>query len=288
MLLKNFLVDEMKIAKGSVKLPIKSLIETQRERYEEMAQDTTRPFSHMVYHTSPGNRLIVHVKVPSRSLTKFYYDVLLELEPTPGAVSFGDCNVKIFSNSPSFVYTYAYVFYHLDVGDESPAGKRKSRTGMIIDTFSRKIPRDRLLMPGTESKIGKKVLNNEPSTRNPLGLPYLDSSIYAAIFYLEDVTTLPQVMAQKNYRTEAQIFNSVLDFNRLMAERKKVAAREKASADRKRRSEEKAAQQVEKDTASANRRGLHIVKPTAPRRAVNVIKPMATKSTRIRKPTHIG
>lgn len=286
MLLKNFLVDEMQVTKGAVKMPIKSLIETQRARYEEMSQDTSRPFSHMVYRTVPGGRLIVHVKVPSRSLSKFYYDVLLELEPTDGAVSFGDCNVKIFSNCPSFVYTYAYVFYHLDVGDQSPAAKRKSRTGMIIDTFTRKIPRDRLLMPGTEDKLGKKVLNNEPSTRNPLGLPYLDSSLYAAIFYLEDATTLPQVMAQKNYRTEVQIFTSVMDFDRLMTERKKVALREKAAADRKRKSDESSAKRVEKETAAINRRGMHVVKPKAPVRAKAAIKPTSTRS--IKKPTHIG
>lgn len=286
MLLKNFLMDEMQVAKGSVKMPIKGLVEAQRDRYQEMSEDTSRPFSYMVYHTTPGNRLIVHVKVPSRSLKKFYYDVLLELEPVDGAVTFGDCNVKVFSNCPSFIYTYAYVFYHLDTGDQSTGKTRKSRSGMIIDTFTRKIPRDRLLMPGTEKKVGKKVLNNEPSTRNPLGLPYFDSSIYAAIFYLEDVTTLPQVMAQKNYRTEAQIFSSVMDFDRLMAERKKVAVREKADEDRKRRSEKASVKSVEKDTDRINRRGTKLMKPSAPLHAKSSVKPTSAQS--VKKPIHIG
>ena len=174
MLLKNFLADELQVKKGSVKMPIKSLVDQYKERYEEMAQDTSRPFSYMVYQTTPGGRIIVHVKVPSRSLTKFYYDVLLELEPTDKATTIRDCHVKFFSNSPSFIYSYAYVFYHLDPGDSSTPKGRRSRSGMIIDTFTKKIPRDRLLMPGTEKKIGDKVLKNEPVVRNPLGLPYLD------------------------------------------------------------------------------------------------------------------
>lgn len=286
MLLKHFLVDELQITKGAVKMPIKSLIETYRERYEEMAKDRSKPFQHTTYRTVPGNRLLAHVKVPSRSLPKFYYDVLLELTPTDKAADFGDCHVKIFSNSPSFVYTYAYVFYHLDVGDKSPAAKRKSRTGMIIDTFTNKIPRDRLLMPGTEKKLGSKVLDNEPSTRNPLGLPYLDSSIYLAIFYLQDVTTLPQVMGEKNYRTEAQILSSVMDFDRLMAARKREANRVKTTAERKRRSDEAAVRKVEKATRRA---GTNLIKPKAPMQPVKASAVTKAASVRApKRPTHIG
>lgn len=286
MLLKNFLVDELQITKGAVKMPIKSLIESYRDRYEEMSKDRTRPFQHTTYRTVPGNRLMVHVKVPSRSLPKFYYDVLLELSPSDKAVDFGDCHVKIFSNSPSFVYTYAYVFYHLDVGDKSPAKKRKSRTGMIIDTFTNKIPRDRLLMPGTEKKLGGKVLGNEPSTRNPLGLPYLDSSIYLAIFYLQDVTTLAQVMAEKNYRTEAQILSSIPDFDRLMASRKKEAAKVKKETERKRKADESTVRKAEK---AIRKPGATLVKPKAPVRPTTAAAATRVTTARgLKKPTHIG
>lgn len=279
MLLKNFLADELQVKKGSVKMPIKSLVDQYKERYEEMAQDTSRPFSYMVYRTTPGGRIIVHVKVPSRSLTKFYYDVLLELEPTDKATSIRDCHVKFFSNSPSFIYSYAYVFYHLDPGDSSTPKGRRSRSGMIIDTFTKKIPRDRLLMPGTEKKIGDKVLKNEPVVRNPLGLPYLDSSIYVAIFYLEDITTLPQILSQRNYRTESQIFNSVADFDKLMADRKRVALREKNQAVAKQKRENTEVRKVEKQVHKVNR-GSQFTKPLKP------IAPIrATKPTGIRKPS---
>ena len=284
MLLKNFMQNELQVKKGSVKIPIKGLIDQYRERYEEMSQDTSRPFHHTVYRTTPGNRIIIHVKVPSRSLSKFYYDILLEIDPTDKAASIEDCNIRFFSNSPSFVYTYAYVFYHLDPdqGEPNPKQKRKLKTGMIIDTFTRKIPKDRLLMPGTEKKLGNQPLHQEPSTRNPLGLPYLDSSLYLAIFYLEDVTTLPEILSQKNYRTEAQIFNAIPTFDKLMAERTKLAKKEREAAAKKRKDEEKSIRTTETTVRKANSiRGIKQLSHT--------LKPQSAKRVQgVKKPKHVG
>lgn len=219
MLLKEFMQDNMPLSKGSVKIPIKGIRDNYRARYETLSK--SKPFIHDVYKINPGGRNIVHVKVPSETVDKFYYDVLLEVEPGPLARSLEQCHVRFFSNCPSFVYSYAYIFYHLNVDGETPIKPPKTKSsGAIIPMLLTKIPRSRLLMPGTEEKLGDAVLDNAPDTRNPHRLIMLDKSLYYAIFYLEDNVPLNTILKTRRYRTEGQVVAAVSDFESLMAKRK--------------------------------------------------------------------
>ena len=278
MLLKEFMLDNVSVGKGSVKIPMKGFIESMRERYDEMAKNNIKPFLYSVYKVTPGDRIIVHVKIPSRSLaTKFYYDVLLELDPPKTAVTIEDCHVKIFSNSPSFVYSYAYVFYHLDPdGKQIDPKKSRKGAGLLINRLQGKIPSSRLLMPGTEDKLGDKVLKNPPVIRNPHNLPLFDSSIYLAIIYLEEVTSLPLILHQARRITENQLLSSIPDFEKLMEQRKRIARKE---SDLKKK--EKARVQAEFEEHEKKLRRLNsshgVMKQKTPNRAK---KPSAMKKPR--------
>lgn len=247
MLLKEFMQDNMPLSKGSVKVPIKSIRDEYRERYDKLSKD--KPFKHELYKTSPGGRVIVHVKVPSETLDTFYYDVLLEVEGTPTARGLENCNVKFFSNCPSFVYTYAYIFYHLSA--DGTVSRDNKSGGAIITLLRRKLPQDRLLMPGTEDKIGDAVLDNEPNTRNPHRLIMLDKSLYYAVFYLMDNVKLSDILNNHNLRTEAQILASVSDFDTLMAKRKQEERREKRTKLQNQRTEQRAAHKEMKSKIAA-------------------------------------
>lgn len=277
MQLKSFMQDTVSMQKGSVKIPIKGMIETYRERYEELA--AVKKFSHIAYKTLPGGRHIVHVKVPSKTLNRFFYDVLLEFEPTPGATTFEDCNIRIFSNSPSFVYSYAYVFYHLDPDGDSTDKERKRagvrRPGMLIDKLVRKIPSGRLLMPGTEKKLGEKVIDNAPVIRNPYGLPLFDSSIYMAIFYLNDTATLADVLSTRNVKSENLIFMAIPDFDILMDQRARIAVKEKSARDVKRRADEASIKKTETAVKESNRykTSAHLIKPKAAMKPASIHSP---------------
>ena len=122
MKLSVFLEDELSITKGSIKLNIKSQLEKYREKYEALIAKKKLVVDY--YRIMPSKTAIIWVKVPSQSLDKFYYDVLIQLTPVDGAAKFEDCEVKFFSNSPSFVYGgYAYIFYHMDSDPNAPDGK---------------------------------------------------------------------------------------------------------------------------------------------------------------------
>lgn len=53
------------------------------------------------------NKYYIHIKVPSEVIEKFYYDVVFELDE---ATNLEKTDFKVYSNSPSFVFTFAYAF----------------------------------------------------------------------------------------------------------------------------------------------------------------------------------
>lgn len=279
MKIREFLKDELAVKPGSVKIPIKSMVDQYRERYEALRKE--KRFMHEVYRIMPGDRIIVHVKVPSESLKSFYYDVLLELDKGAiGVTKIDDCDVHIFSNCPSFVYRYAYVFYHLDLNTDNSA-KKKKKNGMLIDMFTSKIPKDRLLIDGSEDKYGGEVLNNEPVIRNSLGLPLFDKSLYYAIFYLQTVPIVT-IFSTRRTITEKRLFDSISSFDYLMALRKQEENREKRAAAREQKAAEKQVKEVERRTASLNRTtGVH--KPLKPKSTASMSKPRKPSGVR-----HIG
>lgn len=268
MKLKEFLGEYMPLSKGAVKIPIQPIITNYRNRYEQL-QKNHKDFSYDVYKTREG-RMIVHVKVPSESLNRFYYDVLIELEVSRSTTSIEDCDVRFFSNCPSFVYTYAYVFYHLDPDQDQ---KKTKRTGLLIPNLTRKIPRDRLLVPGVEEKLPDDVLEKAPVLRNPRYLTIPDKSIYHAIFFLQTVP-FDSILRTRTIRTDLQIFSAVEDFDSLMTKRKQVERKEKEAACKQRKKDEESVKTTERTVRKIN----HLIQPKKPTASIPAKKVMTSKS----------
>lgn len=262
MKISAFLNDNLPVSKGSVQIPIKGLIDEYRRRYNtQKGIKGTKgkwKFDHTVYNVKETNSTIIHVKVPSDTVPGFNYDVLFQITYEPTTTKLEDCHVRIFSNSPSFVYTYAYIFYHLDLGDGQ-------KPGMMINSISRKIPKDRLLLPGSEEKLPNEVKRKAPVVRNVLGLPLWDKSLYYAIFYLTDNVPFISIKSAQTTISEKQLFDRVRDFDHLMAERQR--------ADRKYKDETKNVRK--KINKNIRQTDLKMRKPTG---SVNTIKPQRAKT----------
>lgn len=102
--------------------------------------------------------LIAHVRVPSHSVDNLSYDVLVELdiETIPPNISvINPAKVRVFSNCPSFAFTYAKVFY--DNGD---------------------------LIPWAKDKYNKEILSEDPNKRNPIKLINYERSLYLAFRFI--------------------------------------------------------------------------------------------------------
>lgn len=68
-----------------------------------------------LYKHSKNNTYYVYMKIPSEVVKDFYYDVVMKFSANEDVESGGTnlfkYNVQFYSNDPSFVYTYAHVFY---------------------------------------------------------------------------------------------------------------------------------------------------------------------------------
>lgn len=278
MKLRAFMSDTMQPAKGAMKVSTKGIIEGYRERYDALIKRPEAKFQVQTYKVSPNHQIMVHVKVPSETVNKLHYDVLLALSPEKGTVDLLDCDVKIFSNCPSFVYSVAYIFAHWDP-DAKPGTNTKGK-GMMIDTLKGKLPRDRMLIPGTEKKLGKQPVHDPPVVRNPLGLPLFDKSIYYAIFYLQDNVSYEQIIRTHNNVSMARVVASVEDFERLMSYRRKLEQDQKRQKALQQKSRDKDSHTIERNLDKQNRAGMMLSpkQPTKPKTAQRVYTTARTPS----------
>ena len=101
---------------------------------------------------------IAHVRIPSRTAQNLFYDVLIEfnMDNLPSGISvINNAPARIFSNCPSFTYTYANAF---------------DSTGDLI--------------PWSKSKYAKEIFTKDPVKRNPYKIKAYERSIYLAIKYI--------------------------------------------------------------------------------------------------------
>ena len=144
--------------KGSAYVAKRSMIKQGlNATYLKILQRYRKQF-YAVPYTYPDGRIMFHVKVPSESynINKISYDVLFEFDNNR-AKALPLRNVRCFSNSPSIIFTYAYVFY---------------KKSLIIPAFLRNLPTECKTLP--------------PAIRNPVESMGWEKSIYIAARYLLD------------------------------------------------------------------------------------------------------
>lgn len=202
MILNRFL--EFPSSKGSVKIPTNELIGKYKEDYKAVKSK----ISAKIYKI--GNEYFAHVLIPSGSVDKFFYDVLIQFTSLDKTLE--DSHIKIFSNSPSFVYSFAYVFYNLDVDGQK---------NMIADDMDKLIPKNRLTADITDKKIDDEVLEHAPVTRNPYGLPLFDKTLYFGVFYI-----LEKYDPQK-FKRYARVVNNKFLIDNIKSFEKTMLLREK-------------------------------------------------------------
>lgn len=129
--------------------PVRDQLDTEYQQLREKIQ-------YRIY--SKGNLLWFYVLIPSHSADGVNYEVLIEVDiktmnPDPNSREKIDLlPFKCYSNTPSFVYTYAYVFH-----------------------------RQKLLIPFTEKYYAPQVLTQKPVVKNPYLMIGYERSIYMAL-----------------------------------------------------------------------------------------------------------
>ena len=112
------------------------------------------------WYIASNNHFIALVQVPSHSLTDLVYTVVLDFDGnsiSDAELTINHADMKVFSNCPSFSYTYAYVFY---------------KKGYLCNWLS--------------SKYDNQILMERPESRNANRIIYYERSLYLAIKYILD------------------------------------------------------------------------------------------------------
>lgn len=136
--------------KGSAVLNISSTKEKFKAKYDTIC----KKISHKTY--SVKNDIYILVNIPS-SVEGIFYDVLLKFSKGKSSVgkSITDMSMKIFSNSPSFLYTFANAY-----------------------------DKQKIFLRECRKKLSSKMLSDIAKTRNPYGVLSYDFSVFAALFYI--------------------------------------------------------------------------------------------------------
>ena len=267
-----FMSDQFAPSAGSIKIPIGGAIEKHRERYQQMLRNGKR-FYHSVYTVTPGDRTLIHVKVPSETVEGLSYDAVFEFMYEPDTDDFYDCHVKVWSNCPSFVYSVAWVFLHWH-----PDGRPSSnKDRMMVDSMGRRVPKGSMMITELAPLLGQKPTHDKPVVRNPMGIPLFDKSLYYAIFYITDNLTMAAVKATHNNVTMKQVIASVARYDSLMLERKRLQNKMRDRKAREKSTNDAILRATERDMARTFSGGVK--QPSRPKHAVRVTTPTAKSRT---------
>lgn len=100
----------------------KSAVMTSRQMYRDMYTQKYNKvmlregnkFEYKCYKNKLGNRFLIHIKVPSEVIPKFYYDVIISFSTNNPALyaspSLKGYDVQFYTNSPDFVYTHCHAY----------------------------------------------------------------------------------------------------------------------------------------------------------------------------------
>lgn len=122
------------------------------------------------------------INIPS-SVDKVFYDILVKFTPdskSPG-ISIADMNMQVFSNSPSWLYTYAYAYQKHD-----------------------------LFIKECRKKLSSQMLKDIAKVKNPYGMLSYDFSIFAALYYIVNNDYLNIEMLKNESLSEKRSLSYVL------------------------------------------------------------------------------
>lgn len=189
--------------------------------------------NYKLYKDSKKNQFYAHFKIPSETVDKFYYDVVLKFyadENTKGAgKNLLKYYVKFYSNDPSFVYTYAYVFSH---------------NGLLVDEL--------------KSKMSKKAISTAAKEKNPYNQVGYVKTIYFAYLSIlnKGLTNIDKFTSEAIEFDKKVLLNSVVDADIKVEEREE----EQKKISRKKQQEKKKQQNREQSQHVSNSQNIGVIK----------------------------
>lgn len=169
------------------------------------------------------NSFVFIFKIPSETFDDFFYDVVIQFEPTTPEMerdsTLNRYKLYLFSNSPSFTFTYTYVV---------------SDNDMLVD-FVR-------------GKCSKVALSEAPKIRNPVEVYGFEKSCYYACKYIRDMGVHKKFSVEGNLFlfNKLKVLSSISsqeeklkEYNKLKEKQKKGKVKKKKSTTAKKATSKK-------------------------------------------------
>lgn len=114
---------------------------------------------HKINHklVKKGNRFFAMIQIESRKVRGFFFDNILEFSNVNSSQSMLsiDNEMRVYTNSPSFNFTYAYVFN-----------------------------KNKMIIPELKNKYSKLAIKDEPEIRNSYNIISYDRVLFFSILYI--------------------------------------------------------------------------------------------------------
>lgn len=184
MILREFL--DNPIGKGDASVNTKFIKQALDLKYATYTKNKEKKVEMRIYRQPRNDIYWVHLIMPTETERDNTYDVVFKFSnPSPldrTALGIGKFDVQIFANTPSFAYTYAYVY---------------NKMGILI--------------PSLTSKLGKIFVSKEPKVRNRNQLSLYDKYIYFGARYILDSKVLYRAVADvKSFKYEEKHFHGTI------------------------------------------------------------------------------
>lgn len=159
---------------------IKNAVLGSREMYRNMYgvkldAIMVREMGKIDYHLYKSkDRYYAYIKVPSEKIDKFYYDVIIEFYPgkdtKTSAKSLINYEIRVFSNDPAFVFTFAHAFI---------------KNKMFIIEYS--------------DKMSKEAIKAKAKERNPMDTVGYVKSLFFAYLIMKRRNLFEKVLYSDKY-----------------------------------------------------------------------------------------
>ena len=209
--------------------------------------------NYFLYKDEENNKFYAYFKIPSEVIERFYYDTVIEFSADQNTREAGKnlfkYNVRFFSNDPSFVYSYAYVFHH---------------KGLFIEEFA--------------DRMSKKALRDAAVEKNPTNQVGYIKTIYFAYLFMK----LKSFNDIDKFKAQASVLNlDSLKGNLELADQK-IGEREDAGAKlqkKKQIAKDKEKRAKERAANPDNKLAVKYTKTTGKIRSTGIVKPTKTISS---------
>lgn len=136
------------------------IIANLEDRFAKLMNKRKNDFKMIIFRGNNKNEIYFYFQIPSEDIPELFYDVVLQFIPVDmkclSNQTINDYALNVFSNSPNFLYTYAY-WYN----------------------------KDDIIVKSLKDKVGKKALEEVPKIKNAEGIYGFEKSVYFALLYIK-------------------------------------------------------------------------------------------------------